>query len=419
MSSGTILIVEDEAITALDIKQSLTGMGYDVCGVVSTGELAITRAGEYRPDLVLMDIKLAGEMNGIEAAAQIRERYGTAIIFLTAHVEDSTIEAAASTNPFGYLIKPIDEKTLKVTIQMALHRRALESEPPGEQEATSGDRNLIFLKKACNGVTLLLYTKDVKKSGIFHNFITESTTGQVQCIYAYFHTKLISHFRRFIKAGKIEPVELRRGTDPFMRRLRELCQSDTISGADGKLLCIVDFSDIGKFNELLMIKSEMVRVNTMPWDSFLAILAVPMEPLDASMLEAASAGVTQLVVLSGEDNIITFSTPVMQTEQVNAVPQEIFETVVKKSLEFVILSCLNRPVSGFAIIHEIKERFHVEVPIARVYSYLYEMEEKGLLSAEEIGRTKMYSPTPEGQNYINDRLRGLTAAYRQVLGIKS
>lgn len=419
MSSGTILIVEDEAITALDIKQSLTGLGYEVCGVVPTGELAITRAGEYRPDLVLMDIKLAGEMTGIEAASQIRERYGTAIIFLTAHIEDSTIEAAASTNPFGYLIKPIDEKTLKVTIQMALHRNALESERSGKQEHPSGDRNLIFLKKACNGVTLLLYTKDVNKSGIFQNFIAESTTGQVRCIYVYFHTKLVSRFRKFIKNGLIIPFELRKGTDTFIRHLGELCRSAAISNAEGKLLCIVDFSDTGKFNELLMIKSEMVRVNSMPWDSFLAILAVPMEPLDATMLEAASAGVTQLVVLSGEDNIITFSTPVMQTEQVHAISQELFETVVKKSLEFVILSCLNRPVSGFAIINEIKERFHVDVPIARVYSYLYEMEENGLLSSEEIGRTKMYSPTPEGQNYINDRLRGLTAAYRQVLGIKS
>ncbi len=418
MSNSVILIVEDEAITGMDLKESLTGLGYTVCGVVATGELAIARAGEFRPDLVLMDIKLAGQLTGIEAAAQIRERYGTPVIFLTAHFEDATIENAAATDPVGYLIKPIDEKTLNVTIRMALHRNAAGRKKSGESLPPKPDKNLVFLKKACAGVTLLLYTEDVNKSAIFQNFIAESIAGKIPCAYAYYHTRLIPRFRKSIKNREISTFELRKSTDTFTRYLDEINKSAAISGTGERLLCIVDFSDADKTADLVRIKSKLVQLGSLPWRSFLAVLAVPMEGLDSPMLETISVGVTQLVVLSGEDNIITFATPMMQNEPVNAVSQEILEAVVKKSLEFVVLSCLDRPVSGFAIINGIKEQFHVNIPIARVYSYLYDLEEKGVLSAEVIGRTKLYSPTQEGEKYIADRLRGIATAYRQVLGAK-
>lgn len=416
MSNGTILIVEDEAVTGMDLKECLTGLGYTVCGVVPTGELAIVRAGKYKPDLVLMDIGLAGQLTGIETAAQIRERYGTPVIFLTAHFEDSTTSEAAATNPVGYLIKPIDEKTLSVTIRMALHRNAAGGKKSGESLPMQPGKNLVFLAKACTGVTLLLYSGDVNKTAIFQNFIAEGIAGHAPCAYAYYRTKLIPRFRKSIKSGEIATFELRGGTGIFNRYLDGLPQSAGISGVKEKFLCIVDFSDSGTFEDLLLTKSKLVQAGSLAWDSFLGIIAVPMEGLDAQMLDWLSEGVSQLVVLSGEDNIITFSTPMKQNGPVHAVSQEILESVVKKSLEFVILSCLDRQVSGFAIIREIKERFLVDIPIARVYTYLYELEENGVLSAEVIGRTRMYSPTRDGEKYIAGRLRDIAMAYRQVLG---
>lgn len=416
MSNATILVVEDEAITGMDLKESLSGLGYTVCGVVPTGELAVVRAGECRPDLVLMDIALAGQINGIEAAAQIRERFGTPVIFLTAHFEDSTIAEAAATNPVGYLVKPIDEKTLKVTIQMALLRKEQGKAVPAESEALPPEKNMVFLKKACSGVTLLLYSEDVNKLYIFENFIADSIASQVPCIYAYYRTKLVSRFRKSIKKGDISVFELRKSTDTINRYLDELTKAAETSGTAGKLLGIIDFSNTEKFEDLVRIKSKLVEAGNLAWESFLVIIAVPMESLTAPMLEEVSAGVNQLVVLSGEDNIITFSTPLIQNETVNAVPQKIFEAVVKKSLEYVILSCLDRPVTGFEIIHEIKARFHTDIPIARVYSYLYELENDGVLSTEVIGRKRVYSPTPEGEKYIANHLQGIAVAYRQVLG---
>ena len=126
MSKGQILVVEDEFITASDIKRSLVKMGYDVPATVDNGPGAIEKAGEHKPDLVLMDINLIGPMNGIEAARQIRERYGIPVIYLTAQSDDATVEKAVSSDPFGYIIKPLEERTLKTNIQMALYKNAME-----------------------------------------------------------------------------------------------------------------------------------------------------------------------------------------------------------------------------------------------------------------------------------------------------
>jgi PAS domain S-box-containing protein len=126
MSKGQILVVEDEFITASDIKRSLVKMGYDVPATVDNGPGAIEKAGEHKPDLVLMDINLIGPMNGIEAARQIRERYGIPVIYLTAQSDDATVEKAVSSDPFGYIIKPLEERTLKTNIQVALYKHAME-----------------------------------------------------------------------------------------------------------------------------------------------------------------------------------------------------------------------------------------------------------------------------------------------------
>ncbi len=121
-----ILIVEDEIIIAESIRSTLRKFGYDVSGIVSFGEDAVEIAGEFHPDLVLMDIQLEGKMNGIEAAEIIHSKYNYPIIFLTAQTEEKTLKDAAATNPFGYILKPFKENELKVTIEMALYKHSLE-----------------------------------------------------------------------------------------------------------------------------------------------------------------------------------------------------------------------------------------------------------------------------------------------------
>ena len=121
-----LLIVEDEAFIALEIKTRLQKMGYDVCGVVSHGEDAILQAEAMRPDLVLMDIRLKGSMSGVEAAMLIRKKTRIPIVYLTSHADEETLERAKWTDPYGFLLKPFQEKDLRIGIEIALHKHAME-----------------------------------------------------------------------------------------------------------------------------------------------------------------------------------------------------------------------------------------------------------------------------------------------------
>ncbi|MCJ7615800.1 MAG: response regulator [Desulfobacterales bacterium] len=127
MPETKILIVEDEAIVAEDIHNSLQGLGYIISAVVSSGEEAITKIEEDMPDLVLMDIVLQGDMDGIEAAGQINSRFNIPVVYLTAFTDEKTIERAKLTEPFGYIVKPFDDRELHSTVEMAIYKHKMES----------------------------------------------------------------------------------------------------------------------------------------------------------------------------------------------------------------------------------------------------------------------------------------------------
>ncbi|MCC4769248.1 response regulator [Methanosarcina sp. DH2] len=132
MAEGRILIVEDEHIVAMGIKRMLKGLGYTVTGVASSGEDAINKTESTFPDLVLMDIMLKGELDGVEAAKEIRERFDVPVVYLTAYSDSSILERVKITGPFGYIVKPFDEKDLHSNIEIALHRYRKEKENPEE-----------------------------------------------------------------------------------------------------------------------------------------------------------------------------------------------------------------------------------------------------------------------------------------------
>jgi signal transduction histidine kinase len=123
-----ILIVEDEAIIADTLATRLTKMGYQVVDTIDTGEDAIEISIQKKPDLVLMDIMLAGDMDGIEAAQRIYHILSIPIVFLTAYADEKTLEKAKITKPFGYIVKPFKEQELKATIEIALSRHQAEIE---------------------------------------------------------------------------------------------------------------------------------------------------------------------------------------------------------------------------------------------------------------------------------------------------
>jgi signal transduction histidine kinase len=123
-----ILVVEDESIVALDLRSSLEHLGYTVVGTAATGEDAMAIAERELPDLVLMDIRLRGEMDGTEAADRIRRQLGLPVVYLTAYSDEATLQRAQVSEPYGYLLKPFADRDLQVTIQMALYRHRAQRE---------------------------------------------------------------------------------------------------------------------------------------------------------------------------------------------------------------------------------------------------------------------------------------------------
>jgi len=123
----SVLIVEDDAIVALDLEQALSGLGYRIFGPTTTGEEAVAVAArEPAPDLLLMDVDLPGPVDGIEAARRIRARLDVPVIFLTGHSDSGTLSRAMAAEPFGYLLKPFQVKDLKCAIEVAVHKHRRE-----------------------------------------------------------------------------------------------------------------------------------------------------------------------------------------------------------------------------------------------------------------------------------------------------
>ncbi len=165
MSKNNILVVEDEAIVSKDIQQSLKKLGYNIVGAVDTGEKAVEKANEVKPDLVLMDIMLKGDMSGIEAAEQIRKNLLIPVIYLTAYADENTLAKAKVTEPYGYIIKPFKEIDLHTSIEMALYKHSKEKEVIKERDflyslvENKEDEDVIFVKS--NSRLVKVKTSDI------------------------------------------------------------------------------------------------------------------------------------------------------------------------------------------------------------------------------------------------------------------
>jgi len=122
MSKYRILVVEDEAIVAMGIKEKLEDLGHEVVDIVFSGEDAVKKAIKLEPDLIIMDIVLKGDMDGIEAASEIRNRIDIPIIYLTAYSDEEMLKRARMTEPYGYILKPFNNSELNANIEMALYK---------------------------------------------------------------------------------------------------------------------------------------------------------------------------------------------------------------------------------------------------------------------------------------------------------
>lgn len=171
MAKTQILVVEDEHIVAKDIQYRLQGLGYHIPAVASSGEEAVQKAEETRPDLVLMDIRLKGMMNGVEAAEELRRRFNIPVVYLTAYADDHTLDRAKVTEPFGYILKPFEERELYTCIEVALYKHQM------EQKLRESEQWLVTTLR-CIGDAVV--ATDVVGRVKFLNHVAEQLTGWTQ-----------------------------------------------------------------------------------------------------------------------------------------------------------------------------------------------------------------------------------------------
>ena len=141
-----ILVVEDDRIIARDIQNTLENMGYHVADVVASGEESIEKALYFQPDLVLMDIKLKGTLDGMSAAQQIYDRFQIPVVYLTAYGDEKTLSRAKKAECFGFVIKPFDENMLKQTIEHSLIQ-SVKSKPVRQDFLHFSDSPLLALQR--------------------------------------------------------------------------------------------------------------------------------------------------------------------------------------------------------------------------------------------------------------------------------
>lgn len=180
MKKVKILIVEDESIVAMDIKQSLEKMGHEVLGIASTGVKALEFLSKnVKPDLILMDIMIKGDMTGIDIADHVNKHHKIPVIFLTAYADEKTLEKAKLTEPYGYILKPFKEVDLRTNVELALHKHKINSQLQKELEAystivsnTENNKSYIFIKNKSRfiktNVEDLYYVEALKDYVIFY-----------------------------------------------------------------------------------------------------------------------------------------------------------------------------------------------------------------------------------------------------------
>lgn len=168
-SKARVLVVEDEGIIARDIQKVLFRLGYDVAGPAGTGAEALAEVERRVPDIVLMDIKIRGTMDGVETAREIRRHHQIPIVFLTAHTDSNTLGRVTKTAPYGYVVKPFTEASIKVAVEVALSRRRAEREAQARQD---------WLHAALESITdAVVVTRDAAGTVQYLNQTAEELTG--------------------------------------------------------------------------------------------------------------------------------------------------------------------------------------------------------------------------------------------------
>ena len=433
-----ILVVDDEAIITMQLEKRLSVMGYSIAGMAASGEDAVEKARRFRPDLVLMDIVMPGKMNGIEAAVIITKELDIPVVFITAYADDSIIEKAKSARPYGYIVKPFNELEIKAAIEVALFRKASEleeqksiksaqeknrvgmdagfPEPEGLACLDLPEIKAVLLQDIFTDIVLFLYTDQVAKEPIFKFALDEGIKKGGRNLFAYFQSMLPKYFPKEIQKKELYSHRIKRNEVYALVPVIDKC-TDSLSGSDtrGSLQILLDFSETEEFDDILAIR-KLLLAKKETGISVSGILAINIGKIDHTLIQSLADGISKIIVSTGKETTLSFAHHTFPVGSVSVVPQSTIDDVVKKSLEPVVLSLLDRPISGYDIVHEIHNRYKVLIPQARIYTLLHELLDEGYLEIKVSGKSKLYCPTEIGKKHISQKLDDFKQVFQHIMG---
>jgi two-component system, response regulator PdtaR len=433
-----ILVVDDEAIITMQLEERLTKMGYTVSGMAASGEEAIDKARRIRPDLVLMDIVMPGKMNGIEAAGVVTKELDIPVVFVTSYADDTIIEKAKSVRPYGYIVKPFNELEIKAAIEVALFRKAAEHEEQKLKRSARGkiaaekedsqppqegltyldlpEIKTVLLKDIFTDLILFLYTDQVAKEPIFKFALEEGIKKGGRNLFAYSSSTLQKYFPKEISKKELFTHRIKRNEVFALLPVLEKCtESLQDTGTPESLQILLDFSETDEFDDILAIRNLLLSKKE-KGAAVSGLIALNIGKIDHTLIKTLAEGIPKIIVSTGKETTLSFAHHTFPSECVSVVPQSTIDDVVKKSLEPVVLSLLDKPISGYDIVHEIHSRYKVLIPQARVYTLLYDLLEDGHLEIRVSGKSKLYCPTEKGKKHINQKLNDFKLVFQHILG---
>jgi len=436
-----ILVVDDEAIITMQLEERLSAMGYMVAGMAASGEEAIEKARSVRPDLVLMDIVMPGKMNGIEAAKVITTELDIPVVFVTSYADDTIIEKAKSVRPYGYIVKPFNELEIKAAIEVALFRKATEQDEQkaqkpapdkiasGTDAGTQGPDGLayldlpeiksVLLKDIFTDIVLFLYTDQVVKDPIFKFALEEGIKKGGRNLFAYSQSILQKHFLKEIQKKELYTYRIKRHEVHTLLPVLEKCTDSLLyEGTMDSLQILLDFSETEEFEDILAIRN-LLFTKKESKTHISGIIAINIGKIDHTLIKTLAEGIPKIIVSTGKETTLSFAHQTFPSGTVSVVPQSTVDDVVKKSLEPVVLSLLDKPISGYDIVHEIHNRYKVFIPQARVYTLLHDLMEDGHLEIRVSGKSKLYYTTEKGRKHISQKLDDFKQVFEHIMGGRS
>ncbi|MDD1655309.1 MAG: PadR family transcriptional regulator, partial [Methanomicrobiales archaeon] len=273
----------------------------------------------------------------------------------------------------------------------------------------------LLLRDIFTDLILYLYTNQTVKDPIFKFALEEGLKKGGRNVFAYYRSILPKYFPKEIQRDQLFTWRIRKHeVHALLQRLERCC--DIVHGEKKPvtLQVLLDFSETDDFDDIVAIKKSLLdrKEKGLPVSG---IVAMNISGVDHLRLQHFSEGIPRVIVATGPETTLSFAHHALPPGSVSVVPQETMDAVVKKSLEPVVLSLLEKPISGYDIVREIYHRYHVLIPQARIYSILYSLEEQGYLEMRTSGKSKLYAPTEKGKVYIAQKMNEFKATYQHIL----